>query len=796
MTQSTQNGSNRDTRPVSQPKERDTFDFTGMILDYLANWKWFLLSVVICCAIGYFYGAMKIPVYRIESRLYLTTDQNASMNALSMSGPLFSLNQQNDETELEIMKSRNSMVRIVDSLNLCYYYYQEGSLRRKPLYRNSPVLVTMPKDSLHTIKGQYNLAIKPAGEGKVNIKAAYNSKEANEEDEFKAVELPFTFTMDERKITVSRSPMDEPFEKEIYVNIISSRNRATDILKALTLSYIKKSEKIVQVTLNDEVERRAQDIINAMVDVYNQDIITNQNQTAIQTENFLLERLVSINAELKDVENRLEGYREHYGITNAGLQSSINIHLSNEYEQSLSNIQAQISIMEDLLSKINSMAPTDLLPAAGSEGSALNKVIAGYNAKVTRLNRLMEGSSPTNPLIVSLKDEIAREKANVMDNIRTTSQNLAKEKARVQDLNRRNASQLAGTPGIDTGLQEIFREQQVKANIYTFLLKRREEIALQKMLAVNTVRLIDNPAEDRKISPHRAMIMLMAFVLGLAIPGAIIYMRRRLFARFADQNELEKLTSVPVLGEICITKTGKEDVIVVGKNLVTAEAELFRLLRNNLSFTRNAKDNKVILVTSSVSGEGKTFITANLALTYALMGKRVCVVGMDLRRPMLAHDMGVSNRSGLTTYLSGHTDDFRSLLQQSKENPNFYILAAGPVPPNPNELLMSDRMDTLMASLREEFDYIFIDSAPIGLVSDTLLILRHSDIQIFVTRANYTTKKGLKTLHDAIELGKFDNVYIVVNGVDIHSSAYNYRRYGHYGYGSKKAYGYGYAAKR
>ena len=792
MTQSTKS----ETRSGLVPKERESFDLTGLILDYLGNWKWFLLSVVVCCTAGFFYGAMKIPVYRIESMLYLTTDQNASMQALSMSSPLFSLNQSNDETELEIMKSRNSMIRIVDSLGLAYTYYQKGTLRNDALYRNSPVLVSLPADSLHTLKGGYNLAIKPLGGDKVTIKASYHGKGKHAEEEFKNVSLPYSFNLADNNFTVVRSPREEAFEKEIFVDIASSRAVATEILKALSLSYIKKSEKIVRVELNDQVERRAQDIINAMVYVYNQDIIANQNQTAVQTENFLLERLVSINDELKDVENRLESYREHYGIANAALQTSINVQLSNEFEKSLSGIEAQLSILEALLGKINSMESTELLPSVGGEESAINKLITAYNLKVTRLNRMLEGSSESSPLITSLRDEINRERANVLDNLRITRENLNREKSRVVALDKKNASQMASTPGIDTGLQEIFREQQVKANIYTFLLKRREEIALQKMLAVNTVRLIDNPAEDRKISPRRFMIMVLALMLGLVIPGGIIYMRRRMFAKFADQSELEKLTKVPVLGEVCATKTGKDDVLVVGKNLTTAEAELFRLLRNNLSFARNAQTNKVILVTSSVSGEGKTFITANLAMTYALMGKRVCVVGMDLRRPMLAGDLGVSNRSGLTTYLSGHTDDYMSLLQKAKDNDNLYILAAGPIPPNPNELLMSDRMTTLMEGLRSQFDYIFIDSAPIGLVSDTLIILPLSDIQIFVTRANYTTKKGIKTLHDAIALDKFNNVYIVVNGVDITSSAYNYRRYGHYGYGSKKAYGYGYAAKK
>ncbi|MDE6040402.1 MAG: polysaccharide biosynthesis tyrosine autokinase [Muribaculaceae bacterium] len=777
-------------------RQRETFDFTGLILDYLTNWKWFVLSAIICCAFGYFYGAMKIPVYQMESMLYITSDQSSSLMAVSKSMPMFTMPNENDETELEIMKSRNSMVRIVDSLGLSYYYYEKGTLRDNPLYLNNPVVVSMPQDSLRTLKGSYDIKVKPLSDGNVEIKGTYAQKGALDVVELKHASLPCSFNLGGRELTVSRSPFGEPFDSEIIVNIVSPRERATQILDALRLEYIRKSEKIVHVQLNDEVERRAQDIIYGIVNVYNQDIIENQNKAAIQTEQFLLSRLVGITAELQDVENRLENYREQHGITNEALQNTIGVNLSYEYEQTLSGINGQLVMIEGLQNMINSATEYEALPMVGSEKSAVANLISVYNAKVNRFNRLKEGTTADNPMLAMLRQELARDKQAVAENLTMERNRIVEERNRIAGMASKNTGKLTNAPGVENAMQEILREQKVKAGIYTFLLERREEIALQKALAVNTVRLIDNPAQERKVSPHRFLIMVMALIFGLGIPALIIYLRRQMFARFADQNELEKMTEVPILGEICATKTGKENVLVVGKDLATPVAELFRLLRNNMSFAKGGQNNKVILVTSSISGEGKTFVAANLALTYALMGKRVCVVGMDLRRPMLAHDLGVSNRAGLTNYLSGHATDYTTLLQQSRDNENLFILPAGPVPPNPNELLMSDRMTEIIDLLRNDFDYVIIDSAPIGLVSDTLLILRQSDIQIYVTRANYTTRKGLKTLQDAVDLGKFTNVYIVINGVDIHSGAYNYRRYGHYGYGSRKAYGYGYASKK
>ena len=332
----------------------------------------------------------------------------------------------------------------------------------------------------------------------------------------------------------------------------------------------------------------------------------------------------------------------------------------------------------------------------------------------------------------------------------------------------------------------------MKVNIYTFLLQRREEIALQKTLATNTARLIDDPVGGAPVSPRKMMIMAVAFIIGLLIPGLVIFIRRMLFPIFADQEELERITKVPVLGEICETDSGSAADMVVGQNVSTPIAELFRLLRNNISFTRGGADARVILVTSTISGEGKTFVAANLAMTYALMGKRVVVIGLDLRRPMLAHRFGFSNRRGVTTYLSGQESNANELILKSKENDNLYVLPAGPLPPNPNELLMSANMGRLMTTLRNEFDYVIIDSAPIGVISDTFLITRYSDLQLYVTRAHYTSKTSLKTLQNAIDSNKFSSVYIVLNGVNIKSSSYQYRRYGQYG---SSTYGYGYAAQ-
>ena len=784
-------------------QNEEAFDTTGLLLNYLANWKWFVLSVVICLIIAYFYCASRIPEYQVDASIYLKENVSNAENAFNLSAaadPMIAMKSFIDETELEVMKSRNNMVRIVDSLNLSYSYYQTGTLRDEPLYENNAFIAKMDRMALNSLKEPIEITVDPNGESSYDIKVKTTFEEVKEEKEYSDVTLPLNIELSHGTVNISRSPVIEEFDKTQKVIIEKPRDMADKIVKGLTIEFAKNSDKIIRVSLLTDVIKKGNDIIEAMLDFYNQNIIEDQNRSAVQTEAFILDRLVMVNNELKDVENRLQDYRQAHNVTDITMQSSLNLTLKSDFEKELAEVQAELNIFDEIERIVSSSDTYETLPAAISNPT-ITTIIENYNRKVANLNRTLEGSTADNPLVVSMRDELSRDKVRILQNLATAKRNLNTRMHSIQNLEGRSSGQLASAPSVDKGLQEIFREQQVKVNIYTFLLQRREEIALQKTLATNTARLIDDPIGEGPVSPRKLLIFAAAFLLGLLIPGLIIFAKRMIFPVFADKDELERLTKIPVLGEICIDKDRNEnDGFVVGENVSTSIAELFRLLRNNLSFTRKGNANRVILVTSSVSGEGKTFISSNLAMTYALMGKKTIVLGLDLRRPMLARRMGFDNRTGITTYLSGQINDIDSIITQTEENPNLYIMTAGPVPPNPNELLMSDRMDKLMQYLRDKFDYIIIDSAPIGMISDTYLLTHFSDVQVLVTRANFTSRSNLKLLQQEVSKGVLPNAYIVINGVDIRSNAYTYRRYGeygHYGRSSKDhVYGYGYSHQK
>lgn len=791
---------NREELPHQEVEE--SFDTRGLLLAFLANWKWFVASVAVALALAVFYIISVIPTYCVNASIYLRDQSDGPGNAFSMTAadPMVAFKNYIDETELEVLRSRNNLMKIVDSLNLCYTYYGEGTFRDKPQYGDNQVTASMDRANLSELKSTIFIKVsKPDADGKHTIEAKTKVKDedgkmADVKVKIENTVLPADVELEYGTVHLERNEAQPKYESAQIIYIDSPRDMATGIASRLNIEFAKKSDRIIRVSLLDQVFARGDDIIKVMLAFYNKNIIADKNLSAMQTEAFILDRLVMLNDELRDVETRLQKYRQAHSISDLRAQSSLNLQQQSEYESRLAKTTAELAMYDEIENIMRNSAEYTILPTIVNQPS-LTSIIETYNAKVHRFRRTIDGSTPDNPMVVNMQSELNTDRSRIMQSLASARASLQSERDNIQRLQRAAAGQLAALPPVDKGYQEIFREKEVKVSIYTFLLQRREEIALQKTLATNTARLIDDPLAEAPVSPRKMLVMFMGLFLGAGVPAGIIFLKRSLFPSFSTQEDLEHLTNVPILGEICSRSKDSKGEIVVGENVTTPEAELFRLLRNNLSFTRAGEESRVIMVTSAVSGEGKTFITANLAMTYALMNKRVVVIGMDLRRPKLASSFGLTNRTGATTYLSGQESDINKLIVQSKVNPNLYILPAGPIPPNPNELLMSDGMTRLIATLREEFDYVLIDSAPIGLVSDSFLITRHTDLQIFVSRANRSTPGGLKLLHDAIKAGKLSAPYIVLNDVNITSGAYSYQRYGKYGYSSNHTYGYGYGNK-
>ncbi len=790
----TQQNNNENNLKAQTPAD-EVIDTTGLLLDYLAHWKWFVLSAILFLIGSYFFTSTIVPTYEVKASIYLNDQASASGNALAMSAedPLVAMKSYIDETELEILKSRNNVINIVDSLKMSYQYWRIGNLRDIPLYGENAIAVSLDSVSLKQLSAPITIEVNNGSDGKYDITAHTKFNDVDEDKSFDNVDLPIDIELSQGTVHVNRvSHVAELIGTEKVV-IRNPRDVAAALSAGLNIEFAENAPTIVRMTYNTALPDQGIDVINTLIEFYNRQIIEDKNRSAMQTEAFIIERLVMINDELHDVEQRLQEYRQVHNISDLSLQVSSNLSTTNNTESKIAEVDAQSQIISSIEQIISKSDVYSTIPSVTSD-QALNTIIEAYNKKVAQLNRLLETMTPDNPLVVSMQEDLTREKGRILQNVSSAKAGLQMRRNSIAAIENRSSSQLSSLPPIDKGLQEIFREQQVKVNIYTFLLQRREEIALQKTLATATARLIDDPVSSGPVSPKRSINYLIALLLGLALPAGIIFLKRYFFPVFKDQEELQRLTNVPIIGEIAADTSKERTPIVVGHNVSTAIAELFRLLRNNIGFTKNGNTKKVILVTSSISGEGKTFIATNLAMTYALTGKKVVAVGMDIRRPKLALQFGLSNQQGVTTFLSGQVNDVTSLIHQSQESPNLYILPAGPIAPNPNELLLSENMSRMMQQLRDDFDYVVLDTAPIGVISDAFLIIPHSDIQLYVSRASFSTKSCLKVLHQAVRNNRLSDPYIVLNGVDMTSSSYTYRKYGHYHSGSTSTYGYGYSS--
>lgn len=774
----------------------ENFDTQGLFLDYLSHWKFFIISLILCLAAAYCYRKSITPMYSVGASVYLNDDNASKTSAVSMTiptiDPMDEMNRVIDETEIEIMKSRNSLLKVVDTLQLQYSYYRVESWHNVPIYKTNPVTAKMDTVALKALKKTIVLELEKSGDG-FDVKVG-DLNDLSESSHIDA--LPAEIETAGGIVTLSANGDNiNQFDGTQRITIEKPNTVAARMAAALNIEYAEKASTILNFTFNAPVPELGEDVLKMLIYFYNRQVMDDKNLSAIQTEEFIQARVRDVQNELKEASNRVREYEERKNIIDRQQQINTDLNRTSSAQSEIIDLRAKEELLRASLNDARNItidAKKKTLQILGpvSSNTSVNTAITEYNKTVNQYNNQRMTMTEEQPLIQSLASSANQQLSAIISNLEMALSQVKTELSGLYAIESRSTSQLASQPEVSMGYKEVKLDEEVKNNILTFLLQRREEIALQKTLTTPTAQFIDNPSVQSQVQPKTMLIYVLGFIIGLLIPGLYILVKRLLFPQFKEKEDLERITSVPVIGEICLAGKSEDD-IVVGEGLATSEAELFRLLRNNINFARTEGEKKIILLTSSTSGEGKTFVAMNLALTYALTGKRTAVIGLDIRRPVLAGKFGVSNRTGLTNYLSGQIDDIDLILIQSDLNSNLCVIPAGPIPPNPNELLMSERMENFFNELRSRFDYIIVDTAPIGLVSDSLLIIPHTDIQLFVTRASYTTRKGLKTLHDAINTGQMPVSYIVLNGVNMRSRSYNYHRYGHYNL-SNASYGYGY----
>lgn len=567
-----------------------------------------------------------------------------------------------------------------------------------------------------------------------------------------------------------------------------------------------KSTTIAQLTVTGSQVARGVDFLNKLVEVYNEEGNNDKNEVAAKTAEFIDERIRIINKELGTTESQLASFKQRAGVVDIATDATQAAGEQANYERAYAENEVQISLVNHLKNHILSeKSQYEVIPAnIGLNNSDLNTVVQNYNQMLIERKRLLRTSHEDNPAVQSLNASIEVMRNSVMGAIQTAEKGLLINRQALQAQTRKYAGKVSDAPVQEKEYLSMSRQQEIQANLYLMLLQKREENNITLASTANNARVIDEPLAGGQIFPTPSQTYMIALVLGLGLPVGLIFIWGLLQFKIQTRGDVEKITNLPIVGDIPLTPETSEGAIVVRENRNELMEEVFRSVRTNLQYMLQ-EGQKVILFTSTTSGEGKSFNAGNLACSFAFMGKKVVIVGLDIRKPGLNKVFHLSHKeAGISQYLSDpeHTDVL-SLCQASTVSPNLYILPGGTIPPNPTELVARQALDDAIQQLKQHFDYVILDTAPIGMVTDTQLIARVADLSVYVCRSNYTAKSEFKLVNELQKDGKLPHLCVLINGIDMNKretgSYYGYGKYGkygHYGYGKKYGYGYGYGQKK
>ena len=801
----------------SHATSEEQIDFQALLFKYIIHWPWFVGAVIVCLISAYIYLYVATPVYNISATVLIKDDKKggssnnvAGLDELGLSGLITS--SQSIDNEIEVLRSKTLVKEVVNYLNLYVTYQDDDQIPSKELYKTSPVQVNMTPQEAEKLKTKVviEMVLHPQGSLDVNVKM--EDKEIQKHFEKLPAILPTnqgtlsffqtTDSISSKKNEEVGSPVQDM--RHITATISQPMNVARRYCENLSIEPTSKTTSVVTVSLKNSSLQRGQDFINQLLEMYNRNTNNDKNEIAQKTAEFIDERIGIISKELGSTEADLETFKRDAGITDLSSDAQIALTGNAEYEKKQVENRTQISLVEDL-KKYLGHNEYEILPSnVGLKDITLAAQIDRYNEMLIERKRLLRTSTENNPAIINLDTSIRATKANVQATLEGTLQGLFITKADLDREAKRYMRRISDAPGQERQYVSIARQQEIKAGLYLMLLQKREENAIMLAATANNAKIIDDAIADViPVSPKRSVIYLAALCLGIAIPVVVIYMIDLTKFKIESRADVEKLTSVPIAGDIPLTdeKNTKEGSIAVFENQNNLMSETFRNIRTNIQFMLQ-NNKKVILVTSTVSGEGKSFTSANLAISLSLLGKKVVIVGLDIRKPGLNKVFNLSSKEkGITQYLANPEMDLMSLVQLSDVNRNLYILPGGTVPPNPTELLARDGLDKAIEILKKNFDYVILDTAPIGMVTDTLLIGRVADLSAYVCRADYTHKAEYTLINELFHEQKLPNLCTIINGVDLkkrkYGYYYGYGKYGkHYGYGKRYGYGYGYGQEK
>lgn len=794
-----------------QSKNEEPINLYAIFFKYFVYWPWFVASVLICLVGCYIYLRYQAPVYNVSSAVLIK--ENDKRSGSSGNNPLAAMQDlgmfsmtNNFDNELEILRSRTLVKKVVNDLGLYISVAEERTFGYDtPLYKSSPVNVYMTPEEAEKLESGVKLRMTYAKDGKLSVVGEYTLDEVEQEFERSFDKLPavlptpvgvLSFTGNDSILNDSIYLTDAKVYLTAYIG--SPTAVAEGYAENLSVEPASKTTTIALMSLKNTVKQRGIDFMNRLIAFYNQDANDEKNEVAQKSAEFIEERIGIINRELGTTENELADFKQRSGLTDLTSDAQLALQESSKYEQQRTENATQISLVTYLRDYINNPKNVDeVIPAnVGLQDVNLASIIEKFNAMLIERKRLLRTSSENNPAVVNMNTGIEAMRHNVQTTVNSVLRGLQITRDDIDRQARKFEGRISNAPLQEKEFMTISRQQEIKATLYIMLLQKREENAITLAATANNGRVIEEALPGKyPVSPRKKVYMLAALILGLGIPVGIIYLKDLLSYKIENREDVEKITNVAVLGEIPLGTELEEGAIVVRENRNDMMEETFRALRTNMLFMLGS-DEKVILFSSSQPGEGKSFIAGNIAVSLAYMGKKVVIVGLDIRKPGLNRVFNLSRRTeGITNYLSNpkHTN-LLDMIQRSDISPNLDILPGGPIPPNPTELVASDALDKAIEQLKERYDYIVLDTAPIGLVTDTAIIGRVADLCVYICRADVTPKAAFSYINTLRDENKFSKLATVINSIDMskRKNSYGYGYGKKYGYGKRYGYGYGY----
>lgn len=774
------------TNPSS--RKNDTgINLVDLLAYFASKWKWFLLSVLVCGGIAWYHYA-RSPLVYFRSATVIIKDPSNKTSTTGLDRFDNIINKVNVANEILQFRSKKLMREVLQRLHADISYQLEDGLRSNELYNQSPVLLSFP-DALPEQHFAFTVTLK--------------DKKSLVLSDFTGIDVKSDFTVEmydtvtlSRGMRVVATPTnyysDSWTGTPIRVAKLPMESMVNYYKSALGIQQEEEESSILTLALKDGSAARAEDILNTLINVYNEEAIKDKNQVAVNTADFINDRLIIIENELGGVESELETFKQRNQIVDIASSAGMYMSESQKYNTDALELETQLRLANFIKDYLTDPAKeTDLIPSNTGIGDMnIESQISLYNTAKLKRDHLIDDSSVNNPVVLELNNSLRAMKQNIIRAVDNMIVSLNVQRSDAQSREMRAQNRITSIPTKERKMLSIERQQKVKEALYLFLLNKREENALSQAMADNNARVIDGAeGSNSPISPNRNRILLLGLLVGLAIPSLACLGILFLDTRVHSRKDVEGIVSVPYLGEIPQDKeAGKlneqeSPFLLAKEQRDSTVSEAFRILRTNMALmARKGLPQQVIIFTSLNEGAGKTFISKNLGMSLVLAKKKVILIDMDIRRGTLSRQFHLK-KIGLTNYLADNTLLAEDIIQHQD---GFDIIAAGAIAPNPAELLMDERLDKLVTELRRRYDYIVVDSVPVGIIADATISNRIADLTIFVARAGRLDRRQLPEIEQLYKENKLHNMALVLNGADLH------RRYGYYGYyGYSYKYGYG-----